>query len=165
MAEPKSNDKVKPEVATKKPAPAVSVTDSRKRLYRSCKDKVLGGVAGGLGEYFDIDPAIIRLALVLIALAGGTGILAYIVAWVVIPEDPACKQTKAVAKPTPQVAPKVSEGTAQTQDTRRTGSIILLGLGLIFLLQSTFGFDAWDRLWPLIFVIVGLGLLLGSQRS
>lgn len=57
-----------------------------KRLYRSNKDKVIAGVCGGLGEYFGIDPVIIRLIWVIFALCGGAGILAYLIAWLIIPK-------------------------------------------------------------------------------
>jgi len=56
-----------------------------KRLYRSSKNKVIAGVCGGLGEYFGIDPVIIRLLWVVFVLAYGTGILAYLIAWLIIP--------------------------------------------------------------------------------
>jgi phage shock protein C len=62
-----------------------------KRLYRSSKDRILGGVCGGLGGYFNIDPVIIRLLWVLFSLAYGTGILAYIIAWIIIPRNPKYK--------------------------------------------------------------------------
>lgn len=58
------------------------------RLYRSGKDKILGGVCGGIGEYLGVDPVIIRLLWILLALAYGTGILAYIIAWIIIPKNP-----------------------------------------------------------------------------
>jgi len=58
-----------------------------KRLYRSNKDRMLGGVCGGLGEYFDVDPTIVRLIAVVFALTGA-GVLAYIIAWIIIPEQP-----------------------------------------------------------------------------
>jgi phage shock protein PspC (stress-responsive transcriptional regulator) len=56
-----------------------------KKLYRSEKDKVLGGVCGGIGEYFEIDSTLIRLLWILFAFVGA-GILAYIIAWIVIPK-------------------------------------------------------------------------------
>ncbi|MBU0953290.1 MAG: PspC domain-containing protein [Nanoarchaeota archaeon] len=59
-----------------------------KRLYRSGKNKVLGGVCGGLGEYFDLDPVIVRLFWVLFALIYGSGILVYLIAWIIIPRNP-----------------------------------------------------------------------------
>ncbi len=59
-----------------------------KKLYRSTKDKVLAGVCGGLGEYFDVDPTLVRLATVLLCLYAGTGLLVYIIAAIIIPEAP-----------------------------------------------------------------------------
>ena len=58
-----------------------------RRLTRPKQDRWLGGVAAGLGEYFDLSPTIYRIAFVALALAGGTGILLYAAAWVVIPEE------------------------------------------------------------------------------
>lgn len=60
-----------------------------KRLYRSRTDRMLGGVCGGLGEYLDIDPTLVRVAWVVISLLGGAGLLAYILCWIIIPEEPA----------------------------------------------------------------------------
>jgi phage shock protein C len=57
-------------------------------LYRSRKDRKLAGVCGGLGEYFEVDPIIIRLLWVFLILAGGGGVLAYLIAWLVVPEAP-----------------------------------------------------------------------------
>ena len=62
-----------------------------KKLYRSMENRKIAGVCGGLGEYFDIDPVLIRVVWILFMLAGGTGILAYILAWVIIPDQPAGK--------------------------------------------------------------------------
>ncbi|NPV52883.1 MAG: PspC domain-containing protein [Firmicutes bacterium] len=59
-----------------------------RRVYRSTRDRMLGGVCGGLAEYFNVDPTIMRLLWVLLALVHGFGILAYIVAWIIIPELP-----------------------------------------------------------------------------
>ncbi|HAV21693.1 MAG: PspC domain-containing protein [Bacillota bacterium] len=59
-----------------------------RRLYRSRSDKKLGGVCGGLAEYFQLDPSLIRLAWIIFAVLGGSGVLAYILAWIVIPEQP-----------------------------------------------------------------------------
>ena len=58
----------------------------KKRLYRSKKDKMLAGICGGLAEYFDVDPSLVRLATVLLCLCAGTGLLVYIIAAIIIPE-------------------------------------------------------------------------------
>ncbi len=60
-----------------------------KRLYRSRESRMIAGVCGGLGEYFDMDPTIVRLIVVVAALVGGSGLLAYILAWIIVPERPA----------------------------------------------------------------------------
>lgn len=60
---------------------------THKKLYRS-RNRWLAGVAGGIAEYFNIDPTIVRVVWLILALAYGAGILAYIVAWLVIPQNP-----------------------------------------------------------------------------
>ena len=59
-----------------------------KKLFRSARDKMIGGVAGGLGDYFDIDPTIVRLVFVLSVFVGGAGFIAYIIMWIVVPQGP-----------------------------------------------------------------------------
>ena len=59
-----------------------------KKIYRSKKNRMIAGVCGGLAEYFNIDPTWVRLGWILISLAWGTGVIAYIIAWVIIPESP-----------------------------------------------------------------------------
>lgn len=58
----------------------------KKRLYKSMEDKKLCGVCGGIAEYFELDPTIIRLAWVVFTLLGGSGIIAYIIAAIVMPD-------------------------------------------------------------------------------
>ncbi len=60
----------------------------RKRLYRSRRDQRIAGVCGGIGEYLGVDPTIVRILWVLLALAGGPGVLLYFVMAVVVPEEP-----------------------------------------------------------------------------
>lgn len=56
-----------------------------KRLYRSNNNKVLLGICGGIGEYLNVDPVVVRLLWVIFCCMGGSGILAYIVAAIIIP--------------------------------------------------------------------------------
>ncbi|MFZ2497350.1 MAG: PspC domain-containing protein [Methanosarcina sp.] len=58
------------------------------KLYRSKSDRIIAGVCGGLGEYFQIDPTIVRLLWVFFSLSGGAGVVAYILAWAITPEEP-----------------------------------------------------------------------------
>jgi phage shock protein PspC (stress-responsive transcriptional regulator) len=57
------------------------------KLYRSEKNRILGGVCGGLGTYLDIDPNIIRILWILFCFLYGTGILVYIIAWLILPNE------------------------------------------------------------------------------
>ena len=61
-----------------------------KRLYKSDRDKIVDGVCGGIAEYFDMDPTLVRLGWVIFCAMGGSGILAYIVAALIIPRRPQC---------------------------------------------------------------------------
>lgn len=58
-----------------------------KRLYRSETNRQIAGVCGGLAEYFSIDTTLVRLAFILTTLLGGPGVIAYIVLWIVVPEE------------------------------------------------------------------------------
>ena len=59
-----------------------------KKLYKSKTQRIICGVCGGLAEYFNIDPTLVRLGAVVLTCAGGSGILAYIIAAIIIPRDP-----------------------------------------------------------------------------
>jgi phage shock protein C len=58
-----------------------------KRLYRSKKDKIIGGVCAGIAEYLNIDPAIVRILFALALITEGFGLMLYIILWIVIPEE------------------------------------------------------------------------------
>lgn len=64
---------------------------SRGKLYRSRDDRWVGGVSGGIGEHYDIDPNMIRINWLILIFTRGTGVLAYIIAWFIIPENPIVK--------------------------------------------------------------------------
>jgi phage shock protein C len=60
----------------------------KKKLYRSKKDHMIAGVCGGIAEYFDVDSTLVRLLTVIFFLLGGAGVVAYIIAWIIIPKKP-----------------------------------------------------------------------------
>jgi phage shock protein C len=60
-----------------------------KRLYRSRKDRIIAGVCGGLAEYFNIDPVIVRVIAVILLIPGGLpGIVPYTILWIIVPQKP-----------------------------------------------------------------------------
>jgi len=58
-----------------------------KKFYRSSKNKVIAGVCGGIGEYFEIDPTLVRIIWVVFTLCGGAGLLAYLLIWLFVPQN------------------------------------------------------------------------------
>ena len=105
--------------------PAPEPRRSPRRLHRSADDRVLGGVAGGIADHFDIDPLFVRLGFVLTAFFGGIGVVAYLVAWVVLPVAPATSALpSATATPTTTPsrhppAPRVRAGGARARGRTR----------------------------------------------
>lgn len=91
-----------------------------KRLYRSLTNRMIGGVCGGIAEYFGIDPTIVRILFVVAVFAGGSGLLAYIIAWIVIPESEAEAGQKITSTKTPVLG--VFIGIV----------LVLIGLGMLF---------------------------------
>jgi len=116
-----------------------------KRLYRSRTSRVIGGVCGGLGEYFGIDPTFIRILAVLLVFADGIGLLGYIIAWIIIPRRP---QEVVVAE---------GEKTDYATWNRYIPGAILILLGMFFLIQRSYWWWHIERFWPVL--IIGLGLL------
>ena len=97
-----------------------------KKLYRSRTDRMLGGVCGGIAEYFNVDPTLIRLLAVVLIMAGGAAIIAYIIAWIVIPEEPK-KEEKVEAE-------KVAISGEKSEERRKDIELIawiLIFVGLI----------------------------------
>ncbi len=98
-----------------------------KRLYRSNNEKVLGGVCGGLSEYYNMNPTIIRLLWVLITfLTLGIGIFVYAIAWVIIPENPTDLSRPLVKRETKPLPPRDGFSTVVGVTLVVLGRILLL---------------------------------------
>lgn len=141
-------------------------------LFRSTTDRVLAGVAGGLAELWDLDPALVRVVwALLVPLTGGLALLAYIVLAIVVPEGPPRSLSSAAAgdveSPADEVAPRAGTSADAAVPARRargrgsTGliaGVALILAGVYLLLQEYLpGFEP-ERFWP--FVLVGLGVAL-----
>jgi phage shock protein C len=128
-------------------------------LYRSKHDRVIAGVAGGLGRYLKIDPVLVRLFFVLLTLSNGIGLLLYVVLAIVVPEAPESEELQGAGE-----HQAVVESDAGRTKTIMGGGLLLLGM---FFLLQTFNvpFFAWIRLeelWPLLLIVAG-GTLLWRQ--
>lgn len=142
-----------------------------KKLYRSRKDKVISGVAGGLADYFDIDVVIFRLLFVLLALMGGGGVIGYIILWIVAPMEPAfATYTDAPAgnQPDPGKTQADSpegkrENSGSNSDRKSNTSmiagIILILVGLFFLANRLMPWFQLENFWPLLLIIGGVFII------
>jgi phage shock protein C len=128
---------------------------SRNHLYRSVKDRKIAGVAGGIGEYLEIDPAIVRLVWLLAIFFGGAGFLAYIIAWIVIPEEKNATNKNPNLQEEP--APKTGGRNELTGGLTFLG-VFLIVLGVYFLIKQFIPFGLLNYFWPII--IIGLGVFL-----
>lgn len=141
-----------------------------RRLYRSRTDTVLGGVAAGLARYLNADPALVRIAWAILApLTSGAAFLAYIVAWIVVPEEPA-PAAGTPAEPGDAAMPAVGGASMPSRteiDDGRAGLVVGIGLVLIgvwFLARDYLPAIDWDLLWPAILIGIGALILVSSAR-
>lgn len=132
---------------------------------------MIAGVCGGLAEYLDIDSAIIRLIWVIFLFAGGAGFWAYIVAWIIIPENPDFKREEVnmneKVKMEKTEEAKIVDPAVQAKKEKRSYllGLVLIILGAIFLANNFLPALRFDKLWPLIFVAVGLTMIFSSKRE
>lgn len=153
-----------------------------KKLYRSTTDKMLGGVAGGLAEYFDIDSTLVRVLFIVIVFLGGGGIIAYIILWIVVPQKPYelpnFNQRKSESNDSGQSNYHRTADVDESVNLNSAGSaafetktsnkqiwiaIVLMVIGGLLLLDNIFPHIDFDNYWPVILIGIGVGLLLKAK--
>jgi phage shock protein C len=157
-----------------------------KKLHRSQTDKIIAGTAGGIGEYFEVDPTIVRLIFVLITVLGGSGVLLYLILWVLIPKNLEGKmvidknRVKEVAGEIKDRAEAFGKGIKEEfkkepsvieEKSRRSGGLfgwILVIAGILFLINVfypiSFRYFAF-RFWPVGLILLGFILIFRSGRK
>ncbi len=165
--------------------------EQTKKLYRNTYDKVIGGVAGGLAEYFEVDVVIFRLFFVLLVLFGGSGLLAYIIMWIVVPAKPipfrynktSGAQANSAAGGDAGGAPDAGNTTADSEkstspvpsaktpsNTSLVAGIILILVGLLFLANRMLPWFEMRDFWPVLliaggFLIIDPNILKSKNRQ
>ena len=156
-----------------------------KRLYRSKDDRMIWGVCGGLAQYFDIDPTIVRVIALLSIFIGSLGIWAYIILAIVVPlEGSETTEPKDTIKENVEEIKETAGGLgrelrstledegdeeemAKTRQRRRNIlGVILIILGIVFLLANfgLFWWFQWRILWPLVVVAIGVLIILATRK-
>lgn len=179
-----------------------------KRLVRDTRRAVIAGVASGFGHYLDVDPALVRLALVLLAFANGLGLLIYAAGWLLMPKSDEASATSNAVNAPEAPAPAAMTGAAVGEamgNAAEAGVEVLRDAGSRFatevrsvasgvrasappsegvqavvggllvlvggvLLADNLGWLEWpwwasfEKLWPLILVALGIGLVAKSRR-
>jgi phage shock protein PspC (stress-responsive transcriptional regulator) len=148
---------------------------------------MIWGVCGGLAEYFNIDPTIVRVIAVLLVFANGIGILAYVILAIVVPvESSTAAEPKGVIKENveemrkaasdlgheiqssfeKEQGPSEEAATAHHRSRNLLGAI-LIAVGVFFLLSSfnLFWWFRWSYLWPVILVVIGLLIIVSARRK
>jgi len=129
-----------------------------RKLFRSQENRLFGGVCGGMAEYFNIDPNLMRLLFVVLAFMGGSGILIYIASLIIIPNNP------------DQTIPETRESIIRDKPLFWGSLLIVIGAFLLFRqlgLFYSFHFwqIPWQTVWAVLFIVIGAVLLFNKTRS
>lgn len=150
--------------------------NNTKKLYRSKTNRVIFGVCGGLGEYFEVDPLIIRILFLLLSFSAGTGVIIYLILAVIIPEANGEKKSKKNGDIIEETQGKAQE---LAEEMKKNGSwlgslkniigliIVLVGLNILFeqvFSYSPFAWINWGIVWGLIIILIGSRIIWGSHK-
>ncbi|KKT26282.1 MAG: PspC domain protein [Parcubacteria group bacterium GW2011_GWA2_43_9b] len=157
-----------------------------KTLHLSQGDKIIAGVCGGLAEYFDIDSMIIRLLFILVVTLGGSGILLYLILWLIMPKS--LKESAVITEEKiKEFAGEVKEKAEEIKEEmmkryhnhstnfhdhcrggRRFFGWLLLVLGIAFLINNLVPYwmrAQMIRFWPLFLIIAAILLIINSRKE
>lgn len=157
-----------------------------KRLYRDETNKILAGVSSGLAEYFEMDVTWVRIIFVFAAVFGFSGVIIYIILWIVIPPKPfnptgfssySTDYKVYEDKTSPYVGagdqadtprPPYLDKKQNSSNTRMIGGLILVFFGAYFLLEEFDVFPYWfnlHKMWPVIFIVLGILIISKTEKK
>lgn len=132
----------------------------KKRLTRSVRDKVFSGVAGGIAEYIEVDPVIVRISFVILTLLHGVGLIVYIVCMVIMPQEILL----------PDEMQEKYKGMETAGNEKKKGNrekyfgALLMGIGVIFLLKNIADWRFFEIV-PFILIVIGVWLVMNSIKK
>lgn len=126
------------------------VENTVRRIYRSRDDRIIGGVAGGIGSYLGVDPVLIRISFVALAFAV-IGVPMYIIGWLIIPEAPIDGE-----------APPPPPGRTDDYTGRIIVGTVMVGIGVLLLLDMFLPIRR--AVWPIALIVIGLSVFAYGTR-
>lgn len=151
-----------------------------KRFYRSSKSSYIGGVCGGIAEYFNIDPVLVRIIFILVFIYGGAGLLIYLILWVITPKEP-FDYSKFNSTGAPGSSPDEGANTetssgcindmmpGKKSEVKKNGAlvggIILVTIGTLFLFDNLIRVFDFSDFWPVVLVILGVAIIATSINN
>lgn len=160
--------------------------EKEKRLYRSQRDRVIAGVCGGLGNYFGIDPVLMRIIFVALGICTGffPFLIIYIAMAVMVPLEgkPYQEPHQTIREGVDELRGTVTElgkdvrdtfsKTSGTEDERETArrrrgyylGLIVVIIGVVILIANFIGFSWWKFFWPALIIAIGLIILVSASR-
>lgn len=140
-----------------------------RKLYRSDVNKVIAGVCGGLGEYFNIDPVLVRLAFVIIVFAGGAGILGYVLAWIIIPRRPyesnIDSSSQSGSTGTTGGDSHTAVFSSSSSMMRYLPGLLLVIVGAVLLIRQTVFWFSWTEFLPVALIVIGAIVIIRSVQG
>lgn len=134
----------------------------KKQLFRSRNTKIIGGVAGGVADYFDIDPVLVRAIFIIAIFGAGVSILVYIVLWIIVPVEPIGATENSfvntdASQPDFTTVPDVPE--VKRQRRHIFWGWVLIVIGLLWIVDNFIPDFELYKFWPVVLIAVGVLLL------
>lgn len=148
-------------------------TKNRKKIYRDKDDYIVAGVCSGIAEYFEIDSTLIRVIFILLTIGGGSGVLIYLILWLIIPKEGGKemkvdreKNVKEFTDDVSEKAQSIAKEIKREVKSEKRGSGSLLGLilvilGMVILAKKLLPMDIdWEYVWTGILIFLGFYLMV-----
>lgn len=133
-----------------------------KRLYRSRKYKMLGGVAGGMAEYFDIDPVIVRALFIIATFGWGISLLVYLILWIIVPAENYVLKTD---EESDEIIGEPLEKNKKNGNMRMLFGAMLIIFGIFMLIGNLVPWISIDNFWPIGLILFGGYILYRTYQN